>query len=129
MSNRRAKTECTARVHDLKFQIRMFAGRKSLSRKTDHFRRSVNSGDRTLRHGTGQLGGHLAIAAADIEDVFVAAQMELRDEFARPDLLRGGIRGVIRRIPPHVFFCPGSSRGNEAHFKCKFEPPYVGSYG
>jgi len=35
-------------IHDLKFQIRMFAGRKSLSRKMDHLQRSVNSGDRTL---------------------------------------------------------------------------------
>jgi hypothetical protein len=29
-------------------------------------------------------------------------------------MLRGGIRGVIRRVPIH-FFC--GSRGNEAHFK------------
>src|SRR5664280_1455138 len=71
-----------ARVHDLKFQIWIFAGRKSLPRKTDHFRRSINSGDRTLRHGTGQLGGHLAVAATDIENALVAVQVKLCDEFA-----------------------------------------------
>ena len=51
------------------------------------------------------LGGHLAVAAADIENTLISAQTELGDEFARPDLLRGGIRGVIRRVPPHIFLC------------------------
>ena len=54
---------------------------------------------RAARHGPRDFRRHFAVAAADIENVFVAAQIELGDEFARPGLLHDGIRGVIRRIP------------------------------
>src|ERR1039458_3169231 len=87
------------RVHDVKFQVQDFAPRKGLSRELNHLRRSINANDGAARRGLGNFSADLAVAAADIENVLVPAQLELRDEFARPGLLHGGIRGVISRVP------------------------------
>ena len=72
---------------------------KFFPRETDHFCRGVNAGNEAARHGAGDFGGDFAVAATNIENVFVTAQLELGDEFARPGLLHGGIRGVIGGIP------------------------------
>ena len=62
----------------LKFEVRNSCrGGKVFARERDHLRRGVNAGDRTARHGAGDFRRHLAVAAADIENVFVAAQIEL----------------------------------------------------
>jgi hypothetical protein len=106
------------RVHDVKFQVRDFAPRKGLSRELNHLRRSINANDGAARHGPRDFRRHLAVAAADIENVLVPAQLELRDEFARPGLLHGGIRCVISRVPHSVFFLC-RRRCHEAHFKCR----------
>ena len=58
-----------------------------------------NAGDRTARHGPRDFRRHLAVAAADIENVLVTAQMKPADEFARPGLLHDGVCRVIRRVP------------------------------
>ena len=84
----------------LKFEVRIFRlARKCFLRERNHFRRSINADGRTARHGAGDFRRHLAVAAADIENVLVAAQMELGDDFARPGLLHGGIRRVGLGVP------------------------------
>ena len=42
-----------------------------------------------MGHRSRQFRSHFAVAAADIENAFLAAQLEFRDEFARPGLLDG----------------------------------------
>ena len=70
-----------------------------LLREGDHFRRSINPDRRAARHGAGEFRRHFAVAAAEIQNMLVAAQLEPGDEFARPSLLHDGIRGIIRRVP------------------------------
>ena len=76
-----------------------FFRRKSFLGKLDHLRRGVRAGDRTARNRPGNFRRDFSIAAADIKNVFIAAQIKPGDEFTRPALLHGGIRRVIRRIP------------------------------
>ena len=96
-----------ARVHDVKCEIGNFSSRERFSCANAIISGEASTpGDRAARQSPGDFRRHLAVAAADIENVFVAAQFESGDQFARPGLLHDGIRGVIRRVP----FC----RLNEA---------------
>ena len=88
-----------ARVHDMKLQVRKFFRRKSSSRELYHLRRGINAGGRTARQTARNFRRDFAVAATDIENLLVAAQIEFGDEFARPGLLNDGIRGVIGRVP------------------------------
>ncbi|MEJ0090420.1 MAG: hypothetical protein WDM80_11840 [Limisphaerales bacterium] len=65
----------------------------------NHLRRSVQSRDRPLRQGVGDFRRDLAIAAANVKDVFIATQLKFGDEFARPGMLHDGVRGVVSRVP------------------------------
>ena len=78
----------------------MFVRRKSDARKPDHLRRGVNAHHGAAQHGAGNFGADLAIAAANIQNVLIAPQIEPGDELARPGLLHDRIRGVIGGIPP-----------------------------
>ena len=99
-----------ARVHDAKLQVGKFAPRKSPSREFDHLRRGVNTDRRAARNGVRDFGGHFAIAAADVENVFVAAKIEFGHQFARPGVLHNGIRGVGSSIPRYCF---GNTGGHD----------------
>jgi len=78
-----------ARVHDAKFQVGEAGRRKRRAGEFDHFREASIPITAPFRQSTGDFGRHFPIAAADIQEMLVAAQFEFSDQFARPGLLRG----------------------------------------
>ena len=65
----------------------------------DHFRRCVRARHRAARHGPREFRSDFAVAAAEIEYVLVAAQVEPGDQLPRPGLLDDGIGRVFGGIP------------------------------
>ena len=68
-------------------------------RQLDHLGRGVDADDPARRDARGELGGHLAVAAADVEHRLAARQVELGEQLARPDLLLRGVARVIAGVP------------------------------
>ena len=69
------------------------------ARPPHHVRGRVDAEDAAFRDPGSDLGRHLAVAAADVEDGFIACELELLDEFPRPVLLLGGVPLVVLGIP------------------------------
>ena len=92
-----------ARVHDAEAQVGKFRGLKNFLRKFNHLRRGINTRRRSIGQMLRDFGGDFAVAAADIQNVLVAAQIEPGDQFARPGMLHGGIRRVFGGVPFRVY--------------------------
>ena len=65
----------------------------------DHARAGVDPDDRAAGESVGDLGGDVAVAAADVEDVFVALEMQQRQRFGSHFPLQFADLAVPRAVP------------------------------
>ncbi len=67
--------------------------------KADHVEGVIDADDVSSWEEGGDFGGDFSVAAADIEEAFVAAELEFLEEFAGPSLLLGGVLVVVEGVP------------------------------
>lgn len=94
-------------IRALESQVRILGGRRPVCSKVDHLRRAVYARHSALGDEGSQLGGNLAVAAADVQDMLVSRESQMDDNGIIDALLGGGIALVIVGIPLIHAFASG----------------------
>ena len=71
------------RIADLEFQVRALVLCEMRPREGDHPGRRIDAENRALRQALRDLGGNLALAAADVENALRAGELELGEVLVR----------------------------------------------
>jgi hypothetical protein len=74
-----------------------------VAREAHHLGREVDTEHAPGRHEASQLGGHLAVAAPDVQDAFGAGEPQFAEQLARPSLLLGRVTVVVPGVPTWHF--------------------------